>query len=99
MERIGAPILCVAGDDDRQWDSAGACKTIAARRHDAHRDARDEVAIEPGAGHMLGLGGRPSPETVPAGRMTLRLGGTAAANARGAADAWTRALTFLARTL
>src|ERR1700733_3132 len=35
VERIAGPILCVAGDADREWDSAGACKTIAARRQAA----------------------------------------------------------------
>lgn len=99
VEKIAGPLLCVAGDDDREWDSAGACKTIAARRKAANRDARDQVAIEPGAGHALGLGGRPSPQTVPAGKMTLRLGGTPAANAQAGADAWNRTLTFLAKTL
>ncbi|MDB5069513.1 MAG: hydrolase of the alpha/beta superfamily [Candidatus Eremiobacteraeota bacterium] len=99
VERIAGPLLCVAGDDDREWDSAGACKTIAARRKAANRDARDQVAIEPGAGHALALGGKPSPETVPAGKMTLRLGGTPAANARAGADAWNRTLTFFAKTL
>jgi dienelactone hydrolase len=99
VERIAGPLLCIAGDDDREWDSAGACKTIAARRKAAGRDARDQVAIEAGAGHALALGGRPSPETVAAGKMTLRLGGNAAANARAGADAWNRTLTFLAKTL
>jgi dienelactone hydrolase len=31
--------------------------------------------------------------------MKLQLGGNAPANARAAADAWTRTLTFFARTL
>jgi dienelactone hydrolase len=99
VERIAAPVLCIAGDDDRQWDSAGACKAIAARRHAASRDARDQAVIEPGAGHASSLSGRPSPDVVPAGRMKLRLGGSLAANARAAADAYTRTLTFFARTL
>jgi dienelactone hydrolase len=99
VERIAGPILCVAGDDDREWDSTGACKAIAQRRHAAHLDGRDQVATEPDAGHMLELGGRPSPDVVSAGRIKLQLGGNAPANARAAADAWTRTLTFFARTL
>jgi dienelactone hydrolase len=99
VERIAAPILCVAGDDDRQWDSAGSCKTIAARREAAHAAARDVVAIEPSAGHIVTLGGRGSPEFVPAGRVKLRMGGTPEGNMRAAADAWNRTLTFFARTL
>jgi dienelactone hydrolase len=99
VERIAGPLLCMAGDDDREWDAAGACKLIAARRKAAGRDARDRTEIEQGAGHALVLGGRPAPETVAAGRMTLRLGGNPAANARFGADAWNRTLEFLAKTL
>jgi dienelactone hydrolase len=99
VEQIAGPILCLAGDDDRQWNSAAACTTIAARRRAAHADPRDAVTVEPGAGHFLGLGGHGSPETISAGRLTLRMGGSPAANARAAADAWSRTLTFLARTL
>jgi dienelactone hydrolase len=99
VERIAGPILCVAGDEDLQWDSAGACKAIAAERSAAHRDARDQVAIEHNAGHQLGLGGRAMPDVIPAGKMKFRLGGNLEANTRAGADAWTRTLTFFARTL
>ncbi len=99
VERIGGPILCVAGDDDRKWDSAGSCATIAARRKAAHRDARDQVTIEPGAGHALSIEGRPTPELLPAGKIQLRLGGTPEADARAAADERARVLSFLSRSL
>ena len=98
-ERIRAPILCIAGDDDREWDSAGACNLIAARRKAAHAASRDEVAIEPGAGHAMALGGRAVPDVIPAGKMKIRLGGSLAANTRAGADAWNRTLSFFARTL
>ena len=99
-EKFAGPILCVAGDDDRQWDSVGACKTLAARRTAAHRDGADQTAIEQGAGHVFVLSSHPLPDVVPAGgELKLRLGGTPEANARGAADAWGRMLTFLGKTL
>lgn len=98
VERIAGPILCLAGDDDREWDSAAACRTIAARRRDAQRGARDEVAIERGAGHALSLGS-PTPDVIPAGRMRFVLGGSPDANARAAADEWVKTVTFLAKTL
>ena len=97
VDRIAVPILCIAGDDDRQWDSAGACKTIAARRRGLPAAASDEEAIEPGAGHVNWLAGRPTPDVIPAGRMKLRMGGSTAANTRAAADAWSRVLTFFSR--
>jgi dienelactone hydrolase len=99
VERITAPILCIAGDDDRQWDSAGACKTIAARRRGIRAAAADEVIVEPGAGHALSLGGRPSPEVIPAGKMSFRLGGSTAANEHAAADTWIHTLAFFGRTI
>jgi dienelactone hydrolase len=99
VERIRGAILCLAGDDDREWDSAGACNVIAARRKAAHTGSRDEVAIEPGAGHVLALTGRAQPDVIPAGKMSIRLGGSLAANARAGADAWNRTLRFFARTL
>jgi dienelactone hydrolase len=99
VERIGAPILCIAGDDDREWNSAAACATIAARRKTAQRDGRDQVTIEHGAGHALSVGLRPTPISIPFGKMTMRLGGTQDANARAAADEWERVQSFLGRTL
>ena len=41
VERFAGALLCIAGDDDREWDSAASCRTIQARRHAAQRDARD----------------------------------------------------------
>lgn len=99
VERIGAPILCVAGDDDREWNSAGSCATIAARRKTAQKDGRDQVTIEHGAGHALSVGQHPTPVSIPAGKMTMQLGGTPDANARAAADEWERVQSFLGRTL
>jgi pimeloyl-ACP methyl ester carboxylesterase len=99
VERIAVPILCIAGDDDRQWDSAGACKTIAARRRGLPAATADEVAIEPGAGHANWFTGRPTDDVIPAGRMSLRMGGTIAANVRAAGDIRSRTLTFFSRTI
>lgn len=99
VERIGGPVLCIAGDADTEWNSAGACTTIAERRRGAHRDGGDVVAIEPKAGHQAALGGRPSPTVISAGRMKISLGGTVEGNVRGGADAWNRTLSFFARTL
>jgi dienelactone hydrolase len=99
VERIGAPILCIAGDDDREWNSAAACATIAARRKTAQKDGRDQVTIEHGAGHALSVGLRPTPISIPYGKMTMQLGGTQDANARAAADEWERVQSFIGRTL
>jgi len=98
-ERVAGPIICIAGDDDNEWDSPGACATIEARRRAAHRDAGDAVVIEPGAGHALPFSGKPVPRSFPAGPATLVLGGTPDANARGGADAFAKIIAFFDRTL
>jgi uncharacterized protein len=99
VEAIAAPLLCIAGDDDHEWNSVDACAKIAARRREAHRDGGDVVATEPGAGHAFPFGGHGVPGVVPAGRVSIRLGGSEAANAHAGADAWARTLAFFARTL
>lgn len=98
-ERIHAPVLCVAGSDDREWDSAGSCTTIAARRRAAHADAGDRVLIEPGVGHIAALSGRAQPDVIPAGKLKMRMGGDLAANTRGQGDALSAVETFFAKTL
>jgi dienelactone hydrolase len=98
-ERIAGPVLCIAGDADREWDSAGACRSIRERRHAAGRDANDDIAIEPGAGHALPFSGKPAPASFAAGPATIVLGGTPEANGRGGADAFARTLTFFDRNL
>ena len=98
-ERIAGPVLCIAGDADREWDSAGACRIIHERRHAAGRNANDAVAIEPGAGHALPFSGKSAPASFPAGPATIVLGGTPEANGRGGADAFARTLAFFDRVL
>jgi dienelactone hydrolase len=99
VERIRAPLLCVAGGDDREWDSAGACNTIAARRKTAHADAADRVLIEPGVGHIPALSGRAQGDVIPAGKIKMRMGGDVGANTRGQGDALGAIQTFFAKTL
>jgi hypothetical protein len=99
VERIAGPVLCVAGDDDQMWDSTAACRIVHDRRHAAGRDAKDEAAVEPGAGHALPFSGKPAPRSYPAGRATMMLGGTPEANGRGGADARDHVIAFFGRVL
>jgi acetyl esterase/lipase len=99
VERIVGPILCVAGADDREWDSPGACRTIEARRRAAKHSAGDETVIEPDAGHLLPFSGTPVSGSLQAGPVTMQMGGTADGNGRGGADAFAHVLSFFARTL
>jgi len=99
VERIGAPLLCVAGGDDREWDSADSCGVIAARRRAAHADGADRVVIEPGVGHIPALSGHAPDDVMPAGKLKMRMGGNLAANTRGQGDALAAIQTFFAKTL
>ncbi len=99
VERIAGPVLCIAGADDLEWDSQGACAIVHDRRHAAHRDAKDEAVVEPGAGHAMPFSGKPAPRSYPAGPATIVLGGTPEANGRGGADARDHVIAFFNRVL
>jgi hypothetical protein len=100
VEKIAGPVLCIAGSDDREWDSQGACATVHERRRAAGRDAKDEAMVEPGAGHALPFSGKPAPRSYPAGpATTIVLGGTPEANGRGGADARDRVIAFFNKVL
>jgi len=99
VEKIAGPVLCIAGGDDREWDSPAACAMVHDRRHAAGRDAKDEAMVEPGAGHALPFSGKPAPGSYPAGPATIVLGGTPEANGRGGADARDRVIAFFNKVL
>jgi len=99
VDKIAGPVLCIAGSDDREWDSASACAIVHDRRHTAGRDTKDEAVVEPGAGHALPFSGKPAPGSYQAGRATIVLGGTPEANGRGGADARDRVIAFFNRVL
>jgi dienelactone hydrolase len=99
VEKISGPVLCIAGADDREWDSAAACRTVNDRRKAAHTGANDDVIIEPGAGHAMPFSGQPAPASFQAGRATLMLGGSPEANGRGGADGFSRIIAFFDRSL
>ena len=99
VEKIAGPVLCIAGEDDREWDSAGACAIVHDRRHAAGRNAKDAAFVEPGAGHAMPFSGKPAPRAYQAGPATIVLGGTPEANGRGGADARDRVIAFFNRIL
>jgi pimeloyl-ACP methyl ester carboxylesterase len=88
-ERIDAPLLLLAGEDDQVWPSVDMATQLIDRR----ARAEDRLLAFPDAGHLL----RPPviPTTAP-GDGVLLSGGTAAGNARAQADGWHAILDFLA---
>lgn len=100
VERIGGPLLLIAGEDDRVWPSSVLAERIEARM--AQHGRADDVTVVryPDAGHNLSMPNLPSTGTVSTRRGMFRgLGGTGAGNARAEADGWARQVEFLQRHL
>lgn len=90
VENYSGPLLLVAGEADRQWNSARMARNIVAARKAAGLDT--EALFYPEAGHDL-AGGSTELRDDPRG------GGDPQANAAARADSWPRVLEFLKRTL
>ncbi|GAA5021904.1 acyl-CoA thioester hydrolase/BAAT C-terminal domain-containing protein [Kitasatospora paranensis] len=95
LDRVGGPILAVAGADDLFWPSAGWARAIDAARPGA---APRQALVYPGAGHGVGTFphlAAPTQFVNPtSGRIDL-LGRTRAGNAAAQAAGWPRVLAFL----
>ena len=89
IETYRGPLLLVAGDRDRLWNSGRMARNIVASRRAA--GLATAAFLYPEAGHDLAGDGGP--------REDPRGGGSPAANAAARADAWPKVLAFLARTL
>lgn len=95
VERIKAPVLLVAGQDDQVWNSAMMAHNIAERRAAAKLDTVSLIYTE--AGHYLtGTGFDP---TTQYDLGLMKGGGTPMGNAKAQADAWPKTIEFLKRTL
>jgi BAAT / Acyl-CoA thioester hydrolase C terminal len=96
VERVAAPLLAVAGEDDAVWPSAEMGKALLERRR-AHGVGRgDRLLLLPGAGHLL----RPpiTPTTVDR-TDALVSGGDPQGTARGQRASWHATLEFLGETV
>ncbi len=95
VERIKAPVMVIAGQEDQVWNSAMMAHNIAERRAEAKRDT--VALIYTDAGHYLsGSGYNP---TTQYNAEPSKSGGTPEGNARAQADAWPKTIAFLKRTL
>lgn len=97
VEDIDGPVLLVSGGQDIVWPSADLASRAAARL-DTHDHLHSfEHRSYPEAGHAIRVPYRFDSSDDPAERH--RFGGTTAANARAAADAWEGALEYLSMGL
>jgi len=95
VERIKAPVLLVAGQEDQVWNSAMMAHNIAERRAEAKLDTVSLIYSD--AGHYLSGSGYDATTQYNVG--PSKSGGTPEGNARAQADAWPKTIAFLQRTL
>jgi dienelactone hydrolase len=95
VERIKAPVMLVAGQDDQVWNSAMMAHNIAERRAEAKLETVSLIYND--AGHAVG--GTGYNPTTQYDASPMKMGGTPEGNARAQADAWPKTIAFLKRTL
>jgi dienelactone hydrolase len=95
VERIKAPVMLIAGQEDQLWNSAMMAHNIAERRAEAKLETVSLIYTD--AGHAIGgTGYNPTTQYDASPR---KVGGTPEGNARAQADAWPKTIAFLKRTL
>ena len=95
IERATAPVLLIAGEDDRIWPSAQMARRLI-ERADAFGPGSNITSVTyPGAGHSFNAARLPTSWTTAEWRRWPN-GGTAAGNAAAHAAAWQAILDFLA---
>ena len=93
-ERIGVPLLLVAGEADTVWPSSEMARRLLDRRRQAgtRSAANDQLRTYPDAGHLIRLGCWPTTVTHTG---SIELGGTAAGLAAAQADVTRRIIAFV----
>ncbi|MEV4560255.1 acyl-CoA thioesterase/bile acid-CoA:amino acid N-acyltransferase family protein [Kitasatospora sp. NPDC049285] len=93
-DRIGGPLLALAGADDQLWPSERWARQLGAPSPAA---PLRQVVVYPAAGHSVGTYPYlPSPTTVTTiQRQVLALGGTDAGNEAAQVDGWAKVLALL----
>jgi dienelactone hydrolase len=95
VEKIKAPVLVVAGQDDQLWNAAMMAHNIAERRAEANLDTVSLIYVD--AGHFLN-GSAMNPTTQYDAGLN-KVGGTPEGNAFAQSDAFPKVIAFLKRTL
>ncbi len=93
VEKVAAPLLLLAGQDDQIWPSAMMAQRIEARRRRFGRAAGDQLVIYPGVGHAIPYAYLPVRRRDAEGPFAV--GGSPEGERRAQADAWPRILRFL----
>jgi dienelactone hydrolase len=100
LEDIHGPVLMLAADDDRIWDSVAQCEIGMRYLQVHHHPYADRYAHYAAAGHIFLFANAQRPLTqAPMGPFTLLLGGTPQANVDASKQAWPKIAAFLQSSL
>ncbi len=98
VERIAAPILLIAGDDDRVWPSDTTCDGVVSRRRGANPRLITRCIRYPQAGHNVMRPGQPTTfantAVIPGFPAQIAIGGTPEGIATAQRDAWRASIAF-----
>ena len=102
LERIDGPVLCLAGADDRMWNSPRQCAMAMTYLKAHHHQYADRSIVYPDAGHLFLFamnGPQSAVVSAPIGGMVMDFGGTKAGDVAAAQRAWKTIWRFLAHAL
>lgn len=98
LERIDGPVLCLAADDDKIWNSQAQCQYALSYLRERRHPFADRAITYPRAGHTFLWATRGPASAVTQfreGGVTMELGGTKDGDVAAAAQAWPAIWTFL----
>lgn len=97
VERTNGPILLITGGDDQLWPAADMAEQAVARLQANDFPHAVTHLTYPEAGHLIRTPGLPATESeiIRCGSLTLRSGGSPAANEAASTDSWPKVLAFL----
>jgi len=96
LENIRGPILLLAADDDRIWNSPAQCEIAVRYLREHHHPFADGYVHYAGAGHLFLFSSRGRALTqVPEGPVTFLMGGSPQANVDAGNQAWSTIAKFL----
>ncbi len=102
VENINAPLLLIAGKQDKMWPSKYMAEAIIHRRKKTRYAGDDELLSFQGVGHLFNYANLPTTISwmaMPGGNLVLNYGGRAPERALANRRAWQSILTFLDKHL
>jgi dienelactone hydrolase len=99
VENINAPVLLIAGNEDRLWPSTMMGQAVIDRLRRSHHPFADRLLSYDGTGHIIGRPYLPTTELSRPPGGAFELGGNPKDTAHAACVHWREVLRYLDRTL